>query len=245
MSEVTYDSLSQEALVHLLETSPFVGKAWRKDVPLPITILPAGGPRTGHCKMPPALLVLGLVSGAMSRSQLRSVFQLNQLLPGMEDIEVKAQQFGTGLFPKHDFLKLSLFANEATRSLPLEQPNLAHVFETLASWSDLLYPEGKAESAGKSTSFAGTGASAQAMASGEDIIDGAKLGNPWKGSNFTANPPGPFVVNEDNMYHEIFKGGTLWWRNGEIVDAGVAIGEAKSKSEKAEVIKVLVDELAS
>ena len=245
MPAITYDGLSRDALVHLLSTSPFVGQAWRKDVPIEISILTSpGGRRVGRVKLDPELIVDGLIDGHLSRSHLDAVVQLNALAPGMGPEIVTAQKPGTALFPIWETLTLSAFYEEGrgpVRVGPLFPNDLEYAYDTLTFWSDLLYPEGKAAVCGTATSFYGLGASAQAMARDEDIIDGSKLGNPWTGSDFVGATK--FVVNEDAMFHEIYKGGKLWWRNGDIVEPMVAASEVTSRSETAEVIKQLVDQL--
>ena len=230
-----YPQFSREAAIHLLQTSPWLGNGYELVEGVPVSLIPAGGRRVGKCKLNPQKLVGGLLSGNISRSHLHGNFEIRQLPPEWDNIDVKAQKPGTGLYAKYDHLFLIEFAGEG-RDSSLQPQSLSEVYQILTTGFDLLYPEGKAVEAGTATSIGGSGSDPGVVhdpTGDPQALVSTYIGNPWVGSDFVN--AGPFSVDESLMYREeTYKDGKVI-RNGQVIVAGSYAGPPDSFTATADL----------
>jgi len=227
--EQTYDSFSVPAGIHLLQTSPWLGNGYDLNKAISVTLLPSGGFRVGYADLTPDQIMTGQDGGYLKRhTSLRGTFVVTKD-PGW-DVEVDAAQHYKANAAK---MPLSEFMTEGVPTALYPQ-DIDFIFETITSWRDMLYPDGKANSAGSSTSIAGSGSAKQAIQGpGQDpqALVSTTIGNPWATeSNFTSSPPGPFIIDESKMYRREFYNDGKEILNGEVVVEGSYTGPAQSLS---------------
>lgn len=219
-----YSSFTRDAAVHLLKTSPWLGNGYDLVSSIPVSILPANGGRLGNTHLTPEQLVDAQISGHLVPSHLTGTFELRQVPSGWDDLQVSVQKKYTAIYPEYETVSLADLAGETSPG-QLSPQSEDDLYETLTSWSDLLYPEGSAVEAGTATSIGGSGSDPGIVHSpwgDPQALVSTYIGNPWVGSDFVNG--GPFVVDESKMYREeTYKDGKVI-RNGEVVVEGSYTG---------------------
>ena len=231
-----YDTFTRDAGVHLLQTSPWLGNGYELVSRIPMSLIPVRGRRVGKCEISPSQVMDGQILGYLNRSRLEGTFEISEVPPGWDDIEVKVQRPHTAHFPIYDYITMSEFVSErhddTEWDVGTDPQSLTMIYYTITNWTDLLYPQGKVHVAGSLPKISGLGSYPSILSDpvgNPYALVSTSIGNPWVGSKF--ENAGPFVIDETKMYREqVYQDGRVI-RNGKVFGGGGGIREGSLKTD--------------